>query len=178
MSRLLEEWRPIRHYEGIYEISDWGNVVSLNYNKTKKRCLLRKKINKYGYVQVNLSMNGKCKTFLIHRLVAEAFIPIPEELQHLIGSKDLEINHKDENKTNNNVDNLEWCERKYNMNYGTRTERTSKKVYQYTLDGELVNIWKSTQECGRNGYNHRTISECCLGKRKTHKGFIWRYEED
>ena len=111
------------------------------------------------------------KKFLIHRLVAEAFINNPDNLPC--------VNHKDENKHNNHVDNLEWCTNKYNLNYGSRNERIrnslSKKVYQYTLDGEFVREWESTNECGRNGYNQGKIASCCRGEIKTHKGYRWSY---
>ena len=95
------------------------------------------------------------------------------------------MNHKDENKQNNNVENLEFCDCKYNINFGTRTERVvekntngkrSKKVYQYTLDGEFVREWVSTKECGRNGFNQGNVAACCRGELKTYKGFLWEYK--
>ena len=86
------------------------------------------------------------------------------------------MNHKDENKQNNVVSNLEWCTHEYNNRYGTRIERTSKPILQYTLDGEFVKEWKSTAECGRNGYNQGHVAACCRGERKTHKGSVWKYK--
>ena len=90
------------------------------------------------------------------------------------------MNHKDENPSNNVVSNLEWCTHEYNVNYGTRNKKVSKKlskpVLQYTLDGEFVREWKSYSECKRNGFNH--VSECCRGKLKSCGGFIWRYKKD
>ena len=121
-----------------------------------------------GYYSVVLSKNGILKIFKVHRLVAQAFIPNPNNYK--------EVNHKDENKANNVVTNLEWCDRKYNQNYGTRTEKCSKKVYQYTLDGKFVKEWKSTAECGRNGYNHCNVAACCRGELKKYKDFIWKYK--
>lgn len=91
-----------------------------------------------------------------------------------------EVNHKDEDKLNNRVDNLQWCSRSYNINYGVRNERVSKKlskpVLQYDLDGNLIKEWPSAAEAGRNGFNHNHISECCRGKLKSHKGYIWKYK--
>ena len=90
------------------------------------------------------------------------------------------MNHKDENKTNNNVDNLEWCDAKYNVRYGTGLKRRSiaqsKPVLQYDLQGNFIREWESTMECDRNGFCSRHVADCCNGKRKTHKGFIWRYK--
>ena len=116
-------WRPVVGYEGLYEVSNTGQVRSLNrYVKGKgksyrlqKGKMLSPIKNKDGYLQVNLCCNGKNKMFLVHRLSAQAFLPNPDNLP--------EINHKDEDKTNNIVDNLEWCDRSYNNNYGTRKDK-------------------------------------------------------
>ena len=90
------------------------------------------------------------------------------------------MNHKDENKLNNSVDNLEWCDAKYNTNFGTcierRIKKQSKKILQYTLDGEFVREWESIQECGRNGFNVGNICYCCQGKYKSSQGYIWKYK--
>lgn len=92
------------------------------------------------------------------------------------------MNHKDENKLNNCVSNLEWCTNLYNHNYGTINERISqsqsKPVLQYDLNGNLIKEWKSINECGRNGFNQGDICKCCNGKRKTAKGFIWVYKNE
>ena len=163
---IKEYWKPVVGYEGLYMVSNWGRIKSMNYNHSGKERIMKQKIQG-GCYSVNLSKNGIIKTYLVHRLVAEAFIP------NLNNYK--EVNHKDEDKTNNSVDNLEWCDRGYNNNYGTRTEKCSKKVYQYTLDGKFVKEWKSTAECGRNGYNYGHVAACCRGELKTHKGYIWKY---
>ena len=164
-----EFWKPVLGYEGHYQVSNFGRVKSIRFGKER---ILKPFTNKDGYLLVTLSKNGTHKKFQVHRLVALHFLPNPDNLP--------EVNHKDENKLNNNAENLEWCNRKFNINYGTRNKRigksNSKKVLQYTLDGEFVREWESTAECERNGYNHGAVSDCCRGKRKTHKDFIWRYK--
>lgn len=176
----LEIWKDIKGYEGFYQSSTFGRARSLDtYRKSRngtvrfcKGRILKLKTNNQGYLQVNLYKNGKVKTFRVHRLVAEAFLPNPDNLP--------EVNHKDENKLNNCVSNLEWCTSSYNNNYGTRIEKVSKKqskpVLQYTLDGKFVREWKSTAECGRNGYNHGAVAACCRGELKKYKDFIWKYK--
>ena len=112
----MEIWKDIEGYEGLYQVSNKGRIKSLNYKRTGKEGILKGKADKNGYLIVFLYKNRKPKPFLIHRLVAEAFIPNVNDLP--------EVNHIDENKENNHVENLEWCTRKYNMNYGTRTKRS------------------------------------------------------
>lgn len=171
-----EIWKDIKYYEGLYQGSNWGRVKSLEridcIGHHRKERILKLSTDKDGYLYVYLYKNGKGKNFSVHRLVAEAFLPNPHNYPC--------VNHKDENKQNNNVDNLEWCNVKYNNTYGTRIERVSKKqskpVLQYTLDGQFVKEWESTRECGRNGFNQQTISACCRGKLKTHKDSIWKYK--
>ena len=114
---MIEEWRPIEGYEGLYEVSNIGRVRSVDrfYYRLHKGKVLSPTKDRYGYLTVTLNCNGKSKTIKIHRLVAQAFLPNPDNLP--------QVNHKDEDKTNNNVDNLEWCTAKYNVNFGTRQER-------------------------------------------------------
>lgn len=182
-----EIWLPVVGYVGLYEVSNFGRVRSLNYNHTGKTRVLSPLPLSCGYLQVCLCKNGEQKKFYIHRLVAQAFIP------NWFDEK--EVNHLDENKHNNfcgtpendfNDGNLEWCDRKYNINYGTRNERVSEKiingkrsktVLQLTKTGELVREWPSIGEVDRNGYNKGAVAACCRGERKSHKGFIWRYKE-
>lgn len=196
MSKLIEEWRPVVDYEGLYEASDWGRIRSLDiilevpskngklYRRVHKGKLLKfsKSYRDDGtfYYRVVLTKDGVHKPYSVHVLVAKAFIPNPNNLP--------QVNHKDEDKTNNSIWNLEWCTPPYNTNYGTANERRSKRqindpkrskiVYQYTLDDELVNIWESTAECERNGFDASLISACCTKSkyRKTHKGYKWSYE--
>ena len=117
----MEIWKDIEGYEGLYQVSNKGRIKSLNRIDSRGRKvnekILSSKPNNKGYLRVHLYKNGKRKPFSVHRLVAIAFIPNPNNL--------LEVNHKDENKENNTVDNLEWCNRKYNTNYGSRNERAS-----------------------------------------------------
>lgn len=129
-----------------------------------------------GYLGLGLSKNGIQKNFLVHRLVAEAFIPNPDNKP--------QVNHKSEEKWLNTVDNLEWATCEENNNWGTRNKRISKTmtngllsqpVKQMTLDGTLVAIWPSLAEAARNGFSHQNISSCCNGKRNSHKGFLWEF---
>ena len=120
---MIEEWRPIVGYEGLYEVSSYGRVRSLdmyvkarygNYRLHKGKVLSPGK-DTNGYLKVNLCCNGKHKVISVHRLVAQTFILNPDNLP--------EVNHKDEDKSNNRVDNLEFCDRKYNVNYGSRKDK-------------------------------------------------------
>ena len=177
---MEEIWKDIKGYEGMYQVSNFGRVKSMNYRNTGKEENL-KSFYACGYLRVGLWKNEKSKWFYVHRLVAEAFLPNPDNLP--------EINHKSENKTQNNVDNLEWCNRKYNCNYGTRIERSaekhkgvfntkrSKSILQYDLEGNFINEWPSTMEIERQlGCCNSHISACCRGKRKTAYGFKWQYK--
>ena len=172
-----ERWLPVVGYEGLYEVSSLGRVKSLNYHRTGKEQLLKHKKSGSGYFQVQLWKNGKDKWMLVHRLVAEAFIPNPYNLQF--------VNHKDENKLNNCVENLEWCDAKYNNNYGNRNERISAKLTNHekkskpVLCVETGIVYPSAREAGRcTGANNSHIIECCKGKKyKTTKGFHWQYAD-
>ena len=173
-----EIWKTIKENPN-YMVSNFGRVKSLYDGRHHK---FREKILKYnrtrsGYLTVALYKNGIQKRYLIHRLVAEAFIQNPLNLS--------EVNHKDENKENNSAENLEFCDHKYNSNYGSAIERAalkrtngkgSIKVLQFTLDNELVKEYPSSKECGRNGFNQAAVSRCCRGKIKQYKGYKWQYE--
>lgn len=197
MSRDIEEWKPIEGYEGLYEVSDWGNVRSLDrvveYANGRKHFhkgkIVNLSITTDGYYRCHLSKNGKVKIYSVHRLVAEAFIPNPDNLP--------EINHKDENPQNNKSINLEWCDRKYNNTYNDRhlkcahkikkanQERSGKIIHQYTLDGELVATYPSTWEASKQtNFTKQGIMICCHGgqmrkgkwvKTLQYKGYIWKY---
>lgn len=165
-----EVWKDIKDYEGHYQVSNQGRVKSL---KRVKEQILKPGRDKDGYLFVILYKNNKMKYCFIHRLVAQSFIPNPQNLP--------QVNHKNEDKTDNKVDNLEWCDSKYNNNYGThiqrQAEKLSKPVLQYTKTGEFVREWKSTMDVKRNlGYSQSHISDCCNEKRKSANGFVWRYK--
>ena len=164
----IEEFRDIPGYEGLYEVSNLGRVRSLETER-----ILKPSKNTCGYLFVSLYKNGIKKAVRIHRLVALAFIPNPDNLPC--------INHKDEDKTNNTVDNLEWCDDKYNANYGTRNERiaekTRKPVLQYDLLGNFIREWPSiTKVEEETGIWQTHISKCCLGLRHTAGGYLWKYK--
>lgn len=145
----------------------------------RKNIILREGISK-GYKVLNLSKNGKPLTKKVHRLVANEFIPNPDNLP--------QVNHKDENKTNNRVDNLEWCTQEYNLNYGTGNKKRglsntngklSKPVCQYSKDGCLIKEWKSIRDIKRiTGYDSGHISACCRNIRKSAHGYIWKYKKE
>ena len=180
-----EIWKDVAGYEGFYQVSNRGNVRSLaRVDSLGRKCrgrALKQGYSGGGYPQVDLYKNGKRKIRLIHRLVAGAFIPNPESLP--------QVNHIDEDKDNNNLENLEWCDSKYNVNYGTRTERVSKKVRAVNVETGEVVTFNSTQEAGRKGYSSGGVSTACRGAYKastgklvggdgcTYKGYRWSYEE-
>ena len=143
----MEEWKDIKGYEGIYQISNKGRVKSLHYGKEK---ILSGTPIKGGYLFINLSKNGKTKPFYIHRLVAQAFLPNPDNLP--------DVNHKDEDKTNNYVENLEWCSRKYNINYGNRNEITKKKNGKKILCVETQEIFDSSKDVICKMFNNKGTS--------------------
>ena len=186
---MKEEWKDIKDYEGLYQVSNWGKILSLNYRNTGKPGLMNPGTNKDGYLVVYLSKNVERKMCYVHRLVAETFLDNPDNLP--------EVNHIDENKTNNFVflnedgsvdkekSNLEWKNHRDNCNHGTRTERVakantngirSKPVLQLSLSGDLIREWPSIGECGRNGFNKGNVWACCNGKKPQYKGFLWMYK--
>lgn len=159
----MEIWKEIPGSGGKYQISNYGNVYSLINNVQLKGVN-----NGNGYLRVKLNE----RLFYIHRLVAMAFIPNPK------GYK--EINHKDENKLNNNADNLEWCSHKYNMIFGTRNKRaidnTKKSVIQYTMSGKYVCSYNSIVEAaGKMSISKGNIVSVLKGNRKSTGGYKWKY---
>ena len=175
-----EIWKPVAGYEGRYEVSNFGRVKSLNYMRTGKEKILRLQNGAHNYQIVCLTKDGKERMHYIHRLVAEAFIPNPENLP--------QINHIDENRFNNCVENLEWCTVKYNINYGERTEKVVKKttngkkakiVRQFSLEGDFVQDWPSLAELERQtGFHRGNVGKCCQCKYKSAYGFKWEYVTD
>ena len=176
--RNKEIWRDILEYEGLYQVSNLGRVKSLKRKYRKNENFIKTHKNKNGYISVILSKNNISKNFLVHRLVAQAFIPNFNNL--------LEINHKNENKSDNCVSNLEWCSRKYNVNYNNLNKRInrinrkdlSKQVCQYDLKGNFIKEWVSVMEIQRQlKYYNSAICECCNGKRRNAYGYIWKYSQ-
>ena len=173
----MEEWRDIKGFEGKYMVSNLGRVKSLNYRRTGKEKILKAYPNKddYGYLKVSLYKDGKVRYPLVHVLVATAFLENPDNLP--------EVNHKDENSKNNCVENLEYCSRLYNVNYGTRNkkvaEKISKPVFSVDKESGLIMWWQSAKEAERcTGIAHSHITACCKGKRKSAGGHIWFYADD
>lgn len=183
-------WRDVVGYETKYEVSNTGLVRSKDRMDSAGRNRIKGQVikqasDKLGYKRLNLCESGKPKQWLVHRLVAEAFIDNSENLPC--------VNHKDENPSNNNAENLEWCTHRYNMNYGTKNERHSKSmkgkmlnrpdksrvVIQYDKNGNFIKRFESTCEAKRvTGLSQSNISACCRGvqNHKTVGGFIFKYE--
>lgn len=192
---MEEVWKPVKGYEGLYEVSNTGKVRSRDrmtkvtrngetYLCPHKGTELKPGKRRHGYLGVMLYSKGGhatrgFKTFSVHRLVAEAFIPNPNGLP--------EVNHIDEDKTNNRAENLEWVSHIDNTNYGTAQNRRAEKlrngsksvaIQQFTKDGELVKTYPSLAEVHRQtGYAQANISKCAQGsKQYSHAyGFVWRY---
>lgn len=163
----MEIYKDIEGYEG-YQISNHGNVKSLNYNKTGKEKILKPKKNKSGYLQVVLYQQGKGKYHYIHRLVAQAFIENPNNLP--------QVNHKNQIKTDNRVENLEFCDAKYNCNFGTRNERSATNRSKPVMCLETGVVYPSANEAARQlGFAQTHISSACNGKYKQMYGYTWEY---
>ena len=168
---MKEEWRDIKGFEGKYMVSNIGKVKSLNYRHTGKEGILKGRDNGLGYLYVQLYKEGKVNYPLVHRLVATAFLDNPEGYT--------ELNHLDEDKTNNCVENLEYCSRSYNINYGTRNKKISKPVFSVDKESGLIMYWESIMEAERcTGINSGNITQCCQGKRKSAGNHYWFYADD
>lgn len=160
-------WCPIKGYENLYEISNTGQVRSLcgRYGKLN---ILKQCVGSRGYLLVTLCNHGKQKTVNVHRLVADAFIPNPNNLPC--------VNHKDENKTNNNVSNLEWCSFFYNNTYGNRLTKSALKRGIPVCCIETGKIYSSAYAAQRaTNVRQSGICNCCHGKRNTAGGFHWEF---
>lgn len=188
---MEEIWKAIEGYEGKYEVSNLGRVRSLDriayrFNRRigkETSYMVKGRIcgmltEKHGYFRIPLIKGGRgsVRHFLVHRLVAETFIPNPDNLPM--------VNHKDENKKNNRVDNLEWCDNDYNIHYGTgikrRSQNQKKQVEQIDSNGNVVALHEGVVEASiATGIERSSIGKCCNGMkhRKTAGGYRWRFKE-
>lgn len=168
-----EIWKNVLGFEGKYQVSNLGNVRSLNYKRSGFSKELSPAKEKDDYLYVTL-YSGNCKQYhkKVHRLVAEAFIPNPEKLP--------EVNHKDEDKQNNRLDNLEWCTSKYNINYGTGHQKTIEYALKYQAKPvKCLNtnkVYRSIHEAVRETFvDRKRLSLCCRGYYKTAGGAEWTF---
>ena len=193
---MMEIWKDIKDYEGLYQVSNLGRVKNLYDGRHKKfrEKILQQQKTKKSYLVVTLQKEKVRKQFFVHRLVAQTFLPNPNNLP--------EVNHKSEIKTQNNVENLEWCNNDYNIHYGTGIirgsenrkgktlkeetkkkigESLSKAILQINKDTDvIIKEWSSMAEIKRElGYNQSNISKCCNGKLRnnTSYGYKWQYKE-
>lgn len=181
---MREEWRPVVGYEGFYEVSNLGRVRGVDRKDARgvfRPGILRKtRIDKKtGYEYVYLRKDGMEKNCTVHRLVAQAFLPAPDG--------DVEVNHINENRTDNRAENLEWVTRKQNSNHGHHNERLKrstknshgKPVLMLDLEtGEAIREFVTCSEAARSvGVSKTCISKCCLGKSRTASGYCWKYKE-
>lgn len=186
-----EVWKDVgqckgyEEFAGLYEVSNLGRMRSLDHwvnhssgngRWLRKGKILKPNIGKLEYPYTALCLHGKATTVKMHRLVALAFLSNPNNYPI--------VNHKDEDKTNNRVDNLEWCTNKYNINYGTGIKRRAKtqglRVKQYDKQGNLLHTYYSLKEAGRtfpNSHADNNIRNCCKGRHKTAYGYVWKYAD-
>lgn len=173
----MEIWKAIKGFEGIYEVSNTGKVRSLNYRSTGRVQELKQCRDKDGYLHVNLCRSGEGYNSLVHRLVAAAFLQLP------IAERANEVNHINERKSDNRVENLEYVSREENINHGTLprrlgTARSKAVVGVDAATGKQVFYFAKIVDAERLGLSRNAISAACHGKRKTpYCGIIWRFEE-
>lgn len=179
-----EVWKDVAGFEGLYQVSNMGRVRSVDRYVPHKRfgqkfCkghMMATHVTNSGYLSVNLCRGNKYTSYDVHRLVAIAFLGV-----HAVDG--LEVNHIDEDKRNNKVDNLEWVTKSQNNRHGTKAERQAEKVrkvvLQYDVEGNFLKEWSSATEAEQaiSGKFTGAISHCCKGKSKTAFGFVWRFKE-
>lgn len=172
-SQTPEVWKDVEGYEGHYLVSNYGRIKSFYKNKNGRFIKPLVMNAGKGYEQVGLYKNGRQKKILLHRLIAEAFIANPDKLPF--------VNHIDENKTNNHVENLEWCTRSQNNNHGTRNQRIANSqsipVSAKCLRTGKELHFKSIAEASRQGFNASSIWKVCNGKMNKHHEYVWKYEK-
>ncbi len=173
---MEELWQDIPGFEGCYQVSNLGRVKSFRKWKTAHspdEYILKNYLSDNGYYQVTLYNGNVRKKFLVHRLVASAFIPNPDNLPH--------INHKDEDPSNNAASNLEWCTPLYNNRYGTAKFRTmmsrGKPVKQFLINGEWIATYRNSKIASMiTNIPRQHITNCITGIIQSAGGFIWKYE--
>lgn len=192
----IEIWQEINGFEN-YAVSNFGNVKSIERLAPhprardgvalKREHLLKPFLNHKGYLMVKLYNDNQMKSIAVHRLVANAFVENPLSLPC--------VNHKDENKQNNCVDNLEWCTNDYNVHYGTAikrkskslreseahkrySERRCKRVEQTDMNGNVIKIWKSVVSVSAGGFDDSSVIACCKGRKESYKGYKWKYHNE
>lgn len=200
-----EIWKDVVGYEGFYMVSNLGRIATLShtvsftsvYNGVEvqktfhaKQCLRKLHIGKHGYVECTLRDSKRTRLYKVHRIVAEAFIPNPKKLTS--------VNHKDENKTNNSVSNLEWCTCSYNSNYGTRNERikssisnahkrglynnayqtSCKPIVGISLNDKTIVFFEKSAQLKERGFERHLVSLCCRNLKESYKGYKWMFLPD
>lgn len=172
---MEEIWKEIPGYIGLYQVSSLGRIKSIprvvqfgNRKRTTPEKILKPCSNGKGYFYVELGAGTENRRY-IHRLVAEVFIPNPDNLP--------EVNHKDENPANNSVSNLEWCNRSYNLNYGSHNDKHCKPVDQLDNCGNIIKTWRSIKDA-EDYFQVTHIWDCCTGKRNKCAGYKWKYHHN
>lgn len=176
---IPEEWRPIKGYEGLYEVSSIGRVKSLcrrviypsGNSRWVPEKILKPSKSKKGYLSVSLYKNGKSTRSIVHRLVANAFIENPKEKP--------QVNHINEIRDDNRVSNLEWVTSKENNNHGGRNSKLSKARSKSVEGKSILNgnikIYEKVRDVVKDGFNYGHVASCCRGELSAHKGFTWKY---